>query len=145
MKTFAPKPQDVSRQWYLLDASELPLGRLATMSARLLLGKNKPRWAPHFDNGDYVIVINASSMVNRANKQRQKAYYRHSGFPGGLHKRSLAEQLALDPAKVVAHAVRGMLPDNKLRSARLKRLKIYADGDHEHTAQTPTKITLTKA
>jgi len=140
IKTFSPKAKDLTRKWYLLDASEQPLGRLATAAARLLIGKDKPTQSPHFDGGDYVVVINAASLKTQPNKMQRKTYYRHSGFPGGLHKRSLAEQVNLNPSKVIEHAIRGMLPDNKLRDPRLKRLKVYVDENHHHEAQVPIKL-----
>jgi large subunit ribosomal protein L13 len=142
MKTYSIKTSEISRKWYVLDASEVPLGRLATRVASLLLGKGKPSVTPHMDGGDYVIVINSSSLVVTGNKQKDKSYYRHSGFPGGLYKRSLAEQMQRDPNKVIFDAVRGMLPVNKLRDGRLARLKIYADAEHQHAAQKPQTISL---
>ena len=140
MKTYSLKPKDITRQWYILDASEAPLGRLATRAARLLIGKDKVSLTPHIDGGDYVIVINAANLVTTANKTDSKTYYRHSGFPGGLKARKLSEQLELDPTTVIEHAVRGMLPVNKLRTGRLKRLKVYSTSEHEHAAQKPTQI-----
>jgi large subunit ribosomal protein L13 len=144
MKTFSAKPTDIKRVWYVLDASELPLGRLSTKVASLLLGKGKPTVTPHIDGGDYVIVINSAALVVTGNKQKDKKYYRHSGFPGGLYTRSLAEQMERDPNKVIFDAVRGMLPVNKLRDGRLARLKIYADDQHNHTAQKPKTLSLKK-
>jgi large subunit ribosomal protein L13 len=144
MKTFSAKPTDIYRKWYVLDASELPLGRLATKAASLLLGKGKPTITPHMDGGDYVIVINSSSLVVTGNKARNKKYHRHSGFPGGLYTRSLSEQMERDPNKVIFDAVRGMLPVNKLRDGRLARLKIYPDEQHNHTAQKPITVSLKK-
>lgn len=138
MKTFSPKPKDLTRRWYLLDASQMPLGRLASTAAALLIGKGKPTFSPHFDGGDFVVVINAQTPVISGAKAKDKVYYRHSGFAGGLHSRRLEEQLSRDPTKVVYQAVRGMLPANKLRPERLKRLKIYSGGDHQHQAQNPT-------
>jgi large subunit ribosomal protein L13 len=144
MKTFSAKPTDIYRKWYVLDASELPLGRLATKAASLLLGKGKPTITPHMDGGDYVIVINSSSLVVTGNKARDKKYHRHSGFPGGLYTRSLSEQMERDPNKVIFDAVRGMLPVNKLQDGRLARLKIYPDEQHNHTAQKPITVSLKK-
>lgn len=137
MKTFSAKPTDVTRVWYILDASKAPLGRLSTVAARLLIGKDKPSFTSHIDVGDYVIVINAGSLVVTGNKQSDKAYYRHSGFPGGLYKRSLGES---DPIKVVEHSIRGMLPVNKLRKGRLERLKIYEGAEHTHKGQNPKEF-----
>ena len=142
MKTYSIKAKDISRQWYLLDAAELPLGRLAVVAAKLLLGKDKVTASPNLDGGDYVIIVNANNLLVSGKKGRDKAYWRHSGFPGGLHKRRLEEQMSLDAAKIIEHAVRGMLPDNKLRAGRLNRLKIYADDQHQHAAQTPKKLEL---
>lgn len=137
MKTYSAKPTDVSRKWYLLDASKIPLGRLSTVAARLLIGKDKPQITPHVDVGDYVVILNAKSLVTSGDKGRKKAYYRHSGFPGGLYKRTLDEQLKQDAIKVVRHSVRGMLPVNKLRKARLARLKVFETAEHAHIGQNP--------
>lgn len=145
MKTFSIKSKDITRQWHLLDASESPLGRLATVAARLLIGKDKPTLTPHMDGGDFVIVVNARELIVTGNKSKGKTYYRHSGFPGGLYKRSLEEQMGRNPEKVIEHAVRGMLPVNKLRDGRLKRLKVYSGPEHEHAAQKPEKYSLKKA
>jgi large subunit ribosomal protein L13 len=144
MKTYSMKTKDITRSWHILDASEVPLGRLATVAASLLIGKGKPTITHHMDGGDYVIVINSASLVVTGNKKKDKTYYRHSGFPGGLYERSLQEQLDLDPNKVIFDAVRGMLPVNKLRDGRLARLKIYADDQHNHAAQKPTVLSLKK-
>jgi large subunit ribosomal protein L13 len=144
MKTFSLKPTDVKRQWYVLDASEAPLGRLATAAARLLLAKDKVNTSPHVDNGDYVIVINAGQMVTTGSKEQKKTYWRHSGFPGGIKKRKLGDVKATNPQQAITHAIRGMLPDNKLRDGRLARLKIYNDSEHNHTAQSPKVLSLKK-
>lgn len=144
MKTYSLKPKDINRKWHLLDASEVPLGRLSTVAARLLIGKDKPNHSPHIDGGDFVIVVNADKLVVTGNKLVGKVYYRHSGFPGGLNQRTLQEQLDIDPTKVIEHAIRGMLPVNKLRDGRLKRLKIYAGQEHNHHAQKPQTIDLKK-
>ncbi len=142
MKTYSAKPTDVTRRWYVLDAAEVPLGRLATVAAQLLLGKGKPQFTSHIDCGDYVIVTNAQNLVVTGNKEKAKMYYKHSNYPGGLRERRLEEQRALDPTKIVEHAIRGMLPVNKLRPGRLARLKIYAGAEHEHSAQQPTQLSL---
>lgn len=142
MKTFSAKPSDVSRQWYVVDASEATLGRVATKIATLLTGKEKPQFTHHIDTGDYVVVINAQDLKVTGGKETKKVYYRHSNFPGGLKQRTLAEQLEKDPTEVIFHAVRGMLPVNKLRDARLARLKIYAGAEHNHTAQQPKAIAI---
>jgi large subunit ribosomal protein L13 len=142
MKTYSAKPADVSRKWYLFDASELPMGRLATYAARVLIGKDKPQFTSHIDCGDYVVIINAANLVATGKKATDKIYYRHSNFPGGIKQRTLNEQITIDPTEVLRHAIRGMLPVNKLRDGRLARLKIYSDGNHGHEAQKPDVISL---
>jgi len=142
MKTYSAKPSDVTRSWYVVDASEASLGRVATQVATLLTGKGKPQFTKHIDCGDYVVVINARDLKVTGDKLTAKKYYHHSGFPGGLRERTLQEQLELDPTKVLEHAVRGMLPVNKLRDERLARLKIYADAEHKHEAQKPVVISV---
>jgi len=145
MKTYSAKPSDVTRKWYVVDASTTTLGRLATEVATLLTGKGKTQFTKHIDTGDYVIVINAANLKVTGAKLTAKKYYHHSGYPGGLRERTLQEQLNLDPTKVVEHAIRGMLPVNKLRDDRLARLKIYNDAEHQHEAQKPEVITLKEA
>ncbi|MGF7229340.1 MAG: 50S ribosomal protein L13 [Candidatus Saccharibacteria bacterium] len=142
MKTFSAKPTDVTRKWYVIDASEATMGRVATKVATLLTGKGKPSFTKHIDTGDFVIVINAKNIVVTGNKLEDKMYYRHSHFPGGLKEASLKEKMEKDPTFAIHHAVRGMLPVNKLRDARLERLKIYADGEHKHEAQKPVTLSL---
>jgi len=142
MKTYSAKPSDVTRKWYVIDASETTLGRVATRAASLLLGKGKPQFTAHIDCGDYVIVVNAKNLKVTGSKLTDKKYYRHSGFAGGLSERSLADQLAADPTVAITNAVRGMLPVNKLRDDRLTRLKVYAEASHNHEAQKPETITL---
>jgi large subunit ribosomal protein L13 len=142
MKTFSAKPADVQRKWYVVDAAEVPLGRLATAVAQLLTGKGKPQFTKHIDCGDYVVVINAGNLIVTGNKEDKKIYYSHSGYPGGIKQATLAEKQANDPTFAVKHAVRGMLPVNKLRDERLKRLKVYAGAEHEHQAQEPESISL---
>lgn len=142
MKTYSAKPTDVTRKWYVIDAAEAPLGRLATVVATLLTGKGKPMFTPHIDCGDYVIVINADQLVVTGKKVEDKKYYRHSSYPGSLKEASLREKMAKDSRLVVEHAIRGMLPVNKLRDGRLARLKIYPDGEHQHEAQKPEKISV---
>lgn len=144
MKTYSAKPSDVTRTWYVVDASELPLGRLATQIATLLTGKGKPQFTAHIDCGDYVIVTNASSLVVTGTKMTDKKYYHHSLYPGGLSERSLAEQLTKNPTTVIEKAVKGMLPVNRLRPARLARLKVYAGTEHGHEAQKPVVLDLKK-
>ena len=142
MKTYSQKPADVQRKWYLMDASEASLGRLATRAASLLLGKGKSTVTPHTDGGDFVVIINAGKVKVTGGKELKKDYYRHSGFPGGIYKRTLAEQQTQDPTRIIYKAVRGMLPDNKLRPGRLARLKIYTGEEHGHTPQQPEKLNL---
>lgn len=144
MKTYSAKPTDVTRKWYVLDASQAPLGRLATTAATLLTGKGKPQFTKHIDCGDYVIVINADKLVVTGDKLDKKMYYRHSGFPGGLTETTLKAQMAKDTTQPVFKAIRGMLPVNKLRDERLKRLKIYAGSEHNHEAQKPETLSLQK-
>ena len=139
-KTFSQKPADVSREWFLVDASELPLGRIATIIADKLIGKSKPTYTPHVDGGDYVIVINAAKVVVTGDKETGKIYYRHSGFPGGIKDATLAEVREKAPEKIIENAVRGMLPKNKLSAGRMERLKVYAGEEHAHTAQKPKKV-----
>ncbi len=142
MKTFSAKPSDVKREWYVVDASKAPLGRIATQVATLLTGKGKPMFTHHIDCGDYVIVINAGSLVTTGNKGEKKVYYRHSHYPGGIKSATLNELMAKDPTQVITKAVRGMLPVNKLRDERLKRLKVYVDADHKHEAQNPKEFSV---
>ena len=142
MKTHSTKPSEVTRTWYVLDASKAPMGRVATQAASLLIGKGKASFAKHIDTGDYVIIINAKDMVVTGNKIEDKMYYRHSHFPGGLKEATLKEKMVKDPTFALQHAVRGMLPVNKLRDGRLDRLKIYADAEHKHEAQKPVVISV---
>ena len=142
MKTYSAKPTDVTRKWYVIDAAEAPLGRVATRIATLLTGKEKPSFTKHIDVGDYVIVINAKAANVTGNKLDTKMYDRHSGHPGGLTETSMRDVMEKDATKVVFHAVRGMLPVNKLRDARLDRLKIYEGAEHNHEAQKPEAISV---
>jgi len=137
MKTYSAKPTQVQRKWYIFDASEQPLGRLSVAIATALTGKKKPMFTNHIDCGDYAIVINSGKLQVTGDKKLKKIYYRHSGFPGGLKSASLGEMLEIDSTKVIEKSVKGMLPDNKLRSPRLLRLKIYKDENHNHSAQNP--------
>lgn len=143
-KTYSIKPADITRSWYLLDASTAPLGKVAAEAAKLLLGKGKPQFSAHIDCGDYVIVTNTADIVVTGKKLEQKRYYRHSGYPGGLSTRTLAEQLERDSTKVIYAAVRGMLPNNKLLDERLKRLKIYSANEHTHAPQQPIELKVSK-
>ena len=142
MKTFSAKPSDVTRKWYVVDASELPLGRISTRVAELLMGKGKTIFTKHIDCGDYVIVINANKLVVTGNKIEDKMYYKHSNYPGGLRETTLKYEIAKDSTNVIKKSVRGMLPVNKLRDDRLARLKIYAGAEHDHEAQKPVSISL---
>jgi large subunit ribosomal protein L13 len=145
MKTYSAKPSDVTRKWYVIDAAAAPLGRVATQVATLLTGKGKPMFTKHIDCGDYVIVINAADIKVTGAKMDTKIYYRHSGFPGGLTETTMRDKLAKDPTSVVFQAIRGMLPVNRLRDARLDRLKIYAGSEHNHEAQKPEVISVKEA
>lgn len=142
MKTYSAKPSDVIRTWYVIDASELPLGRIATKVAELLTGKGKPMFSHHIDCGDYVIIINSDNLVVTGKKIEDKMYYKHSNYPGGLTETNLKFELQKDSTKVIYKAVRGMLPVNKLRDGRLARLKIYAGNEHTHAPQQPVILKL---
>lgn len=139
-KTFSLKTADVTRDWYLIDASELPMGRIATIIADKLIGKNKPTYTPHIDGGDYVVVINAAQTVVTGAKETDKKYYRHSGFPGGIKDETVKQVREKAPERLIEAAVKGMLPKNKLSDGRMARLKIFAGAEHAHTAQTPKKV-----
>ena len=145
MKTYSAKPTDVTRAWYVIDASEAPIGRISTRIATLLTGKAKPQFTKHIDCGDHVIVINADKLVVTGNKLEAKMYYRHSHFPGGLKETSLQKQIDKDASQAIVHAVRGMLPVNKLRDERLARLKVYNGSEHKHEAQKPVLISVKDA
>ena len=140
MKTYSAKPNEVTRKWYVVDASELPLGRFSTKVAELLIGKGKPMFTKHIDCGDFVVVINAEKLVVTGKKLEDKMYYRHSQYPGGLTETTLKHEMEKDPTKVVRQSIRGMLPINKLRDGRLLRLKIYPGAEHNHDAQKPESI-----
>ncbi|MFZ2836415.1 50S ribosomal protein L13 [compost metagenome] len=139
-KTYSQKPSEVSRRWILIDASEAPLGRVSTQIAKYLIGKYKPTYTPHIDAGDYVVVINAEKAVVTGDKETQKTYYRHSGFPGGIKDATLAEVRAKFPERIIEASVKGMIPRNKLAAERLKRLRVFPGEAHTHTAQTPEKV-----
>lgn len=140
MKTFHPKPEELEKRWYLIDAQGQVLGRLASKIATLLRGKHKPTFAPNVDSGDFVVVINAEKVVLTGKKLKTKVYYRHSGYPGGLKATTPEKLLREHPERVLQMAVKGMLPKNKLGDALLKKLKIYAGPDHPHHAQRPEPI-----
>ena len=139
-KTFSPKGSQITREWHVIDAAGVPLGRLASQVAQLLRGKHKPTFAPHLDSGDHVIVVNAAKVALTGAKLDQKKYYRHSGYPGGLRKRTLREQLERRPTEVLRKAVKGMLPRNRLGRAQITKLKIYAGPEHPHEAQSPQPL-----
>jgi large subunit ribosomal protein L13 len=142
MKTYSAKPSQVKRAWYVIDAQEAPLGRVASRVAVLLTGKTKPTFTRHIDVGDFVIVINAQNSVLTGKKATDKIYYHHSQYPGGLTEQTYIETAKKDPTKAIYEAVRGMLPVNKLRPERLKRLKIYAGPEHDHAAQQPKLVSV---
>jgi large subunit ribosomal protein L13 len=144
VRTFSPKPGDVQRQWHVIDADDVVLGRLATQIATLLRGKHKPIFAPHVDTGDFVVVVNASKIALTGNKRATKVAYRHSGFPGGLKREPYDEMLAKRPERAVEIAVRGMLPKNSLGRQMLKKLKVYAGPEHPHSAQQPVPFEITQ-
>lgn len=136
MPTYSPRPGDVERRWHVIDANDIVLGRLASQAARLLRGKHKPQFAPHVDTGDFVIVVNAAKVAVSQSKLGEFRY-RHSGYPGGLSRRTVGELLETRPERVIELAVRGMLPKNSLGRAQLKKLKVYAGPEHPHAAQKP--------
>ena len=142
MKTFMLRKEDVQRDWYLVDATGKTLGRLASEIAKILMGKHKPTYTPHVDNGDFVVVVNAEKIHVTGKKLEKKIYYWHTGYPGGLKSATLKELLRKKPAEVIRLAVRGMLPKNKLRDRRMKRLKVYAGPEHPHKAQNPKPLEL---
>jgi large subunit ribosomal protein L13 len=142
MKTKVLKTADVKRNWYIVDATGKILGRLASKIAHVLTGKHKPQYTPHIDCGDFVVIVNADKFRVTGKKMTDKIYYSHSFYPGGLKKISLELMLEKHPERVMYHAVSGMLPKNRLRARRLRRLKIYTDSNHPHSAQSPQKIEL---
>lgn len=141
-RTFSPTPADITRTWYVVDADDVPLGRLSSEVAQILRGKNKPTYAPHFDGGDFVIVINAEKVHVSGSKETDKIYYRHSGYPGGLRAQTLAEVREKNPERVIESSIRGMLPHNRLGRQMFRKLKVYAGPDHPHDAQMPQPHTL---
>ena len=136
MKTFTPKPADLTHDWYVIDATDVVLGRLATQAATLLRGKNKPTYAPHADSGNHVIILNADKIALTGNKLG-KELYMHSGRPGGLRRDSYAQLLKTNPERIIKSAIKGMLPKNPLGRAMFRKLKVYAGPNHPHTAQQP--------
>ena len=145
MATYSPKASEITRNWYVVDAEGLVLGRLATEVARVLRGKHKPTFAPHMDMGDHVIIINADKVVLTAGKAEKKIMYRHSGYPGGIKSRTYAQLLAAKPAEAVRKSVSGMLPHNRLGRAQIRKLKVYAGPVHPHTAQKPEPLAIDHA
>ncbi len=144
MRTYSPKGNDITRQWHVIDASDVVLGRLASQVAVLLRGKHKPIFAPHVDTGDFVIVINSDKVALSGNNLEQKRAYRHSGYPGGLRSISYGELMEKRPERIVEKAVRGMLPKNSLGRKTLRKLKVYAGPDHPHSAQQPVPFEITQ-
>lgn len=142
MKTFVPKQDDIERRWYVVDADGQVLGRLASRVAQILRGKHKPMYTPHLDVGDHVIIINAGKIQLSGKKSMQKRYYHHTGYPGGLRSDSFLKLRREHPERVLQHAVRGMLPHNKLGRQMIKKLKVYPDAEHPHSAQQPEVLTI---
>lgn len=142
MKTYAVKASEIERSWWVVDATDHTLGRLATRIATLLEGKHKPIYSPHLDTGDHVVVLNARKIKVTGDKLRQKSYFRHSNYPGGLREESLGTLLERKPELVIERAVKGMLPQNRLGRAMFKKLKVYGGADHPHQAQQPNAVEL---
>jgi large subunit ribosomal protein L13 len=144
VRTYTPKPGEIEQTWYVIDATDVVLGRLASHVATLLRGKNKPQFAPHVDTGDFVVVVNAGKIALTGSKREQKLDYRHSGYPGGLRATSYTELLEKDPRRAVEKAVKGMLPHTSLGRKQLGKLKVYAGPDHPHQAQKPIPFEITQ-
>ncbi len=142
MKTFSAKPQSVQRDWYIVDATDKTLGRLATEIARRLRGKHKPEFTPHVDTGDYIVVINAEKVQVTGNKAKAKTYYRHTGYPGGLRSMTFDKMLDPAPERIIESAVKGMLPKGPLGRAMYSKLKVYAGAEHPHAAQQPLELNI---
>lgn len=140
MRTFSAKPHEVKRDWFVVDATNKVLGRLATEIARRLRGKHKPEYTPHVDTGDYIVVVNVEKLRVTGDKAEQKKYYRHSGYPGGIYEDSFTKLQQRAPARVLEKAVKGMLPKGPLGYAMIKKLKVYAGGEHPHAAQQPKSL-----
>ena len=143
MRTYSPKPGDVTRNWHVIDATDVVLGRLASQAAQLLRGKHKPIYAPHADTGDFVVIINAGKVAVSGNKRDGKLLYRHSGYPGGLRSQTVGQLLDSRPDRLVEKAVVGMLPHNTLGRSMAKKLKVYAGPEHPHAAQKPQSFEIT--
>ncbi|MBD3897383.1 50S ribosomal protein L13 [Halomonas sp. ML-15] len=142
MKTFSAKPQSVQRDWFVVDAKDKTLGRLATEIARRLRGKHKAEYTPHVDTGDYIVVINAEKVKVTGNKAQAKTYYRHTGYPGGLRSMNFEKMIGYAPERVIESAVKGMLPKGPLGRAMYTKLKVYAGAEHPHAAQQPQELNL---
>ena len=140
MKTYHAKPHEVERNWYIIDAEDQVLGRVATKAATILKGKHKPQYTPHVDTGDFVIIVNAEKVRVTGAKATDKVYRHHTGHPGGLKSETFTEAIAKHPERVIEHAVKGMLPKNTLGRAQGMKLKVYAGPEHPHMAQKPTEI-----
>ena len=145
MSTYSPKKSEIERNWHLVDADGLILGRMASEIAKLLRGKHKPTYSPHIDVGDHVVIINADKVVLSSGKAEKKILYRHSGFPGGIKSRSYADFLEQNPTDAVPPTIRGMLPKNRLGRQQLKKLQVYAGAEHPHSAQKPQPMDLADA
>ena len=141
-KTWSPTPADIDRSWHVVDAADVPLGRVASEVAQLLRGKHKPTFSPHMDMGDYVIVLNAEKVAVTGTKETDKVYYRHSGFPGGIKAQTVETIRERHPERLIENAVKGMLPKNKLGRATFAKLRVYAGSEHPHGAQNPTPFSL---
>ena len=141
MKTYTAKASDIKREWHVIDASDKILGRLTTGVAKLLMGKHKPMFSPNLDTGDFVVVINADKIRVTGNKAKQKVYYRHSGYPGGLKSITFEKLMPTNPTRVIEHAVKGMLPPNRLGAKMFKKLRVYAGDTHPHPVQTKASST----
>ena len=140
MKTYSQKASEIKREWWVIDASSMPLGKLAVVIADKLMGKSKVTYTPHIDNGDYVVVTNAKNLIVTGDKMVAKKYYRHSGYPGGIKELKLEEVIEKDASRAIREAVKGMLPKNKLAAERLKRLRVFDGAEHAHVAQNPQTI-----
>jgi large subunit ribosomal protein L13 len=145
MKTFSAKPHEVKRDWFVIDAQDLVLGRVATEVAHRLRGKHKPEFTPHVDTGDFIVVVNAAKLRVTGNKGTDKKYFRHSGYPGGIYETNFTKMQARAPGRALEKAVKGMLPKGPLGYAMIKKLKVYAEAEHPHTAQQPKSLPLPQA
>jgi large subunit ribosomal protein L13 len=144
VRTYSPKPGDISRQWHVIDAEDVVLGRLAVQAATLLRGKHKATFAPHMDGGDFVIIVNAEKVALSGNKRTDKLAYRHSGYPGGLKSIAYGDLLDKDARKAIEKSVRGMLPKNRLGDQQITKLKVYSGPEHPHAAQKPQPFEITQ-